>query len=64
MPDAKKLYEVTVDRFIEGRHRSVGDPIRMTELAAKYYMEPYGSGLKPAKPAKKQAERLLEKPTA
>ncbi|MEH6521223.1 hypothetical protein [Sulfitobacter sp.] len=41
-----KDYEVTVARFIGGQHRAVGDPVKMTERAAKYYMEPHGTGLK------------------
>jgi hypothetical protein len=41
-----KDYEVTVARSIGGQHRAVGDPVKMTERAAKYYMEPHGAGLK------------------
>ncbi|WP_214565965.1 hypothetical protein [Aliiroseovarius lamellibrachiae] len=52
-----KDYEVTKGRFIEGQHRKVGDPVRMTERAAKYYTAPYGEGLKLAKPAKKATEK-------
>jgi hypothetical protein len=47
-------YEVTQARFIAGQHRKIGDPVRMTERAAKYYIAPYGSGLKLAAPARAQ----------
>jgi len=43
---ALKDYEVTEARFIGGQHRKVGEPVQMTERAAKYYMEPHGVGLK------------------
>ena len=46
-------YEVTCAREIDGQYRAVGDIIAMTPAQAKYYLPPYGSGLKPvaAKPA-------------
>jgi len=44
---ALKDYEVNEARFIAGQHRKVGDPVRMTERAAKYYVAPNGTGLKP-----------------
>ena len=47
---ALKDYEVTAERFIAGQHRKVGEPVQMTERAAKYYVAPYGSGLKVAAP--------------
>jgi hypothetical protein len=47
---ALKDYEVTAARFIGGQHRKVGEPVQMTERAAKYYVAPYGSGLKVATP--------------
>ena len=43
---ALKNYEVTEARFIAGQHRKVGDTVQMTERAAKYYVAPYGTGLK------------------
>lgn len=46
MTNQLKNYEVTEARFIGGQHRSVGALVPMTEGAAKYYMEPYGVGLK------------------
>ena len=46
MADELKNYEVTEARFIGGQHRAVGEPVQMTERAAKYYIEPYGKGLK------------------
>lgn len=39
-------YEVAEARFIGGQHRKLGEEVRMTERAAKYYMEPHGTGLK------------------
>lgn len=42
-------YEATEARFIGGQHRAVGDPVKMSEKAAKYYLPPYGTGLKLAK---------------
>ena len=45
---ALKNYEVTEARFIAGQHRKVGDPVQMAERAAKYYVAPYGTGLKVA----------------
>lgn len=47
---ALKDYEVTEARFIGGHHRKAGEPVQMTERAAKYYVAPYGSGLKVATP--------------
>jgi len=41
-----KDYEVTEVRFINGQHRTVGEKVQMTERAAKYYVPPYGTGLK------------------
>lgn len=49
---ALKDYEVTEARFIGGQHRKVGEPVQMTERAAKYYVAPYGTGLKPAAPSR------------
>ncbi|KPU83621.1 hypothetical protein JI58_08385 [Marinosulfonomonas sp. PRT-SC04] len=46
MSDKSKDYEVTETRFIGGLHRAVGDLVSMTEKAAKYYLPPYGTGLK------------------
>ena len=40
-----KDYTVTVARFIGGHMRAVGDTVSMSEVAAKYYCSPYGSGL-------------------
>lgn len=51
---ATKDYEVTEERFIGGQHRKVGEPVQMTERAAKYYVAPYGTGLKPATPLRAQ----------
>lgn len=51
---ALKDYEVTEARFIGGQHRKVGEPVQMTERAAKYYVAPYGTGLKPAAPMRAQ----------
>lgn len=65
MTDQVKEYEATQARFIGGQHRAVGDPVKMTERAAKYYMEPNGSGLKLATSAAVTPERAVEaKPTA
>lgn len=66
---ALKDYEVTEDRFIAGQHRKVGDPVQMTERAAKYYTAPYGTGLKlasakhasqPEKADKKPADKVTK----
>ncbi len=46
MTDQLKDYEVTEARFIDGQHRAVGEPVKMSERAAKYYMQPHGAGLK------------------
>lgn len=51
MADELKDYKVTETRFIGGHHRVVGEPIQMSERAAKYYVAPYGTGLKLASPA-------------
>lgn len=51
---ALKDYEVTEARFIGGQHRKVGEPVQITERAAKYYVAPYGTGLKPAAPLRAQ----------
>lgn len=51
---ASKDYEVTETRFIGGQHRKVGEPVQMTERAAKYYVAPYGTGLKPSAPLRAQ----------
>lgn len=57
-------YEVTQAREIGGVHRAVGEPIKMMPAQAKYYLPPYGTGLKPvaAKLAKPKAD--AEKPAA
>ena len=47
---ALKDYEVTAERFIGGQHRKVGEAVQMTEREAKYYVAPYGRGLKVATP--------------
>jgi hypothetical protein len=46
MTDQLKDYEVTEARFIGGQHRAVGEPVKMAGRAAKYYMQPHGTGLK------------------
>ncbi|MGB0901196.1 hypothetical protein [Halocynthiibacter sp.] len=62
-----KSYEVTETRFIEGQHRKVGDPVQMTERAAKYYLAPYGTGLKIPGPRKEKVggldDPMVKKPT-
>ncbi|KPD11563.1 hypothetical protein [Phaeobacter sp. 11ANDIMAR09] len=40
-------YEVTQAREIGGVFRSKGEVLPMTVQQAKYYLPPYGSGLKP-----------------
>lgn len=55
-----KSYEVTEERFIGGQHRKVGDPVQMTERASKYYVAPYGRGLKPAAPSRAQPAAKAE----
>ena len=40
-------YEVTTAREIGGLHRAKGEVIPMTPAKAKYYLPPYGTGLKP-----------------
>jgi hypothetical protein len=57
---ALKDYEVTEARFIGGQHRKVGEPVQMTERAAKYYVAPYGTGLKPAAPSRAQPAAKAE----
>jgi hypothetical protein len=32
--------------------RAVGDPVSLSEVAAKYYCSPYGSGLELVKPSR------------
>lgn len=57
-------YEVTTAREIGGAWRNEGETVRLTERQAKYYLPPFGSGLKPvakgntkpAKPASKPVE--------
>ncbi|WP_407496905.1 hypothetical protein [Pseudooceanicola sp. MF1-13] len=62
---ALKNYEVTEARFIGGQHRKVGDPVQMTERAAKYYVAPYGTGLKAVSPvAATVADKPVEKQPA
>ncbi|WOI34774.1 hypothetical protein R1T40_08620 [Tritonibacter scottomollicae] len=39
-------YEVTQAREIGGVHRAVGETVTLTPLQAKYYLPPYGTGLK------------------
>ncbi len=51
-------YEVTQAREINGVHRAVGETVTMTPAQAKYYMPPYGTGLKLA------ASRVSAKPSA
>ncbi|MEX5515718.1 hypothetical protein [Pseudophaeobacter sp. 1A09344] len=41
-------YEVTQAREIGGVHRTVGETVTLTPLQAKYYLPPYGTGLKAA----------------
>lgn len=41
-------YEVTQAREIGGVHRAVGETVTLTPLQAKYYLPPYGVGLKAA----------------
>lgn len=40
-------YEVTQAREIGGVHCAVGETVTLTPLQAKYYLPPYGTGLKP-----------------
>lgn len=49
-------YEVTQAREIGGVHRAVGETVTLKPLQAKYYLPPYGTGLKTvaAKAAAKQ----------
>ncbi len=61
MTNEVKDFEVTEARFIGGQHRAVGEPVKMTERAAKYYIEPHGTGLKLAAPA---AKPVVKKPDA
>ena len=49
--DARVDYIVTQTRQIAGQHRKEGEMISMSPAQAKYYLPPYGSGLKLAKPA-------------
>lgn len=48
-------YEVTQAREIGGVHRALGEVVTLTPLQAKYYLPPYGTGLK-AVAAKAAAE--------
>lgn len=48
-------YEVTQAREIGGLYREKGEVIAMTPAQAKYYLPPYGTGLKPV-PAKAAAK--------
>ncbi len=41
-------YEVTQAREIGGVHRAVGETVTLTPLQAKYYLSPYGTGLRAA----------------
>ena len=61
---ALKDYEVTAARFIGGQHRKVGEPVQMTERAAKYYLAPYGTGLKAVAPVAPVADKPVEKQPA
>jgi hypothetical protein len=56
-----KTYEVTDARFIAGQHRAVGESVKLSECAAKYYVAPNGTGLKlrMPKPAK-QGEKPIK----
>ncbi|TDE34126.1 hypothetical protein [Antarcticimicrobium sediminis] len=58
-------YEVIKAREIGGVHRAVGEIVTLTPRAAKYYLPPYGSGLKlgGAKEASKP-KPVAEKPAA
>lgn len=47
-----KNYTATAARFIGGHMRAVGDPVSMSEVAAKYYCSPCGSGLELVKPSR------------
>jgi hypothetical protein len=47
-----KNYTVTAARFIGGHMRAVGDPVSLSDVAAKYYCSPYGSGLELVKPSR------------
>lgn len=46
MSEEQKKYEVTKARYIAGLYCKVGDPVTMSAKAAKYYLPPYGTGLK------------------
>lgn len=39
-------YEVTQSREISGQYRKAGESVKMTPAQAKYYLPPYGAGLK------------------
>jgi hypothetical protein len=56
--DDVKNYEVTQARFIGGQYCAVGDRVQLTERAAKYYIDPHGTGLTLVVPA---AARLEDK---
>lgn len=59
-------YEVTQSREIGGAYRAAGETITMMPVQAKYYLPPYGTGLKaaatkaPTKP-KADAEKAATK---
>ena len=65
-------YEVTTAREIGGEHRAVGEIVTLTPRAAKYYLPPYGTGLKPvaakgaakAKPVAEKSAAKAEQPDA
>lgn len=58
-------YEVTQAREIGGVHRAVGEIVTRTPLQAKYYLPPYGTGLKAASAkAAAKAKVDAEKPVA
>lgn len=54
-------YEVTQAREIGGVHRAVGETVTLTPLQAKYYLPPYGAGLK-IPGARKEAVGSLDDP--
>lgn len=60
--ETKSQYEVTRAREIAGAWREVGTRISMYPNQAKYYLSPYGTGLK--KVAEAEAPSGPEKPAA
>lgn len=58
-------YEVTQAREIGGVHRAMGETVTLTPLQAKYYLSPYGTGLKAvaAKAASKPKADAEKPPT-